>query len=130
LRQAIEYSIEWKKPLYIAKLDIRKAFDRLQHHRIFESLRAYKVDEDILLAIEREYFTPCTSVFQFHGISSADVNITRGVRQGDPSAPMLFATTLDFALADLVTRWNTKGLGWNMFSDSFASHLDEDELIS
>ena len=41
LRQAIEYSIEWEQPLYVAKLDIRKAFDRLQHHRIFESLRAY-----------------------------------------------------------------------------------------
>ena len=93
LRQAIEYSIE-KKPPYVAKLDIRKAFDRLQHHRIFESLRAYRVGEDILLATEREYFTPCTSVFQFHGTSSADVDITRGVRQGDPSAPMFFLQLL------------------------------------
>ena len=126
----MEYSIEWKMPLYVAKLDIRKAFDRLQHHRIFESLRAYNVDGDILLATEREYFTPCTFVFQFHGISSAGVDVTRGVRQGDPSAPMLFATTLDFALADLVTKWSLKGFGWEMFSDNFSRHLDEDELLS
>ena len=129
LRQAIEYSIQWRKPLNVAKLEIRKAFDRLQHHRIFESFRAYKVDEGIL-PTEREDFTPCTSVSQFHGIFSAGVDITRGVRQGDPSAPMLFATTLDFAFADLVTSWGSKGLGWEMFSDSLSRHLGEDELLS
>ena len=48
---------EWNLPLFIASLDLKKAFDRVEHGALFQALRDQGVEEpyiSLLLEIYRE----------------------------------------------------------------------------
>ena len=90
-------------------LDLRKAFDTVNHERLVNKLGAYGLD-GISLALLRSYLQNRKQIFLHSGLSSREAPISVGVPQGSCLGPLLFniyindiakslntATTITFA---------------------------------
>ena len=53
LRLVVEKSLEWGEELWIATLDVEKAFDKVHHSNLFEALVASEIDPHILATLRR-----------------------------------------------------------------------------
>ena len=96
LRQLVEKAVEWRSPhLYVMDGDIKKAYDFTSHKAFAEAARGQGMDEVLILAWLREW-RRMKSVFRLDSeTTSAEIQRTRSLPQGDPAAPMLFNLILD-----------------------------------
>ena len=90
---------EWNLPLWIASLDLRKAFDRVLHRPLFETLRYQNVPEGYIHLLAALYKQQKGSV---DGKQLFDID--RGVKQGDTLSAMLFNAAIEEAFC----RWKLK----------------------
>jgi hypothetical protein len=113
LRWAVERSREWQLPLYVAKLDFKKAFDSLSQASLEKTLVDAGVDQDVVLSILEEISEVHVS-FTFQGVTSKPLLLLTGVPQGDPSSPLYFCSTVDRLVKPLVSKWKQAGLGFTL----------------
>ena len=95
---------EWQILLFIASLDLRKAFDRVLHSSIFEALRQPDIHENeiaLLKVLHAEQRGTANG--------SRFFRIARGVKQGDNLSLALFNATIEMVFR----RWKccTQGMG-------------------
>jgi hypothetical protein len=114
LRAIVEKSAEWGEELWVATLDVEKAFDRVHHASLFESLMAGRADVTVVGALRRLYSDMSASVVIWQGQESRNIPIQRGVRQGDPLSPLLFNLVLKQVLAEVTIIWRRRGYGTNV----------------
>ncbi len=95
------------KPLCVAFLDVRKAFDSVSHDTILLAASRLGVPRPLLTYL-RELYTGSSTVFQVDGKTSEPVRTNRGVKQGDPLSSYLFCAVIDWAIASLD---NSKDIG-------------------
>ena len=88
----ISRCIEFPVPLWIAGVDLKKAFDRIQHIVLFDVLRQQGIDEGSLSLLKLLY------KHQYGVISDHSFFIFRGLRQGGVLSPILFNATLKLAM--------------------------------
>ena len=116
----------WGRKLVCLKLDVSKAFDRVLHsaiERLERALGSHGVPEDLICAVVKGYKN-LTSTFRLDArVVSGEVPISRGVRQGSPLSPFLFAVVLNTVLEELTAKWSKKGWGLKLDLDSLISHL-------
>ena len=89
--------IEFNVPIWIMTIDLRKAFDRVDHTALFRALRS-QMDSGHVALLELLYKT------QYGNVGEHRFPITRGVRQGDVLSPVLFNAVLECAMA----KWKSK----------------------
>ena len=89
LRIVIGKLLEKHKKVYICFIDYKKAFDRVYHAKLLETLKKLEIDGKDLNLIMNLYWQQTASIKTDDGQSSI-FNIKRGVRQGCVLSPNLF----------------------------------------
>ena len=111
------YYNDFNSPVAACFLDASKAFDRVNHWRLFQKL----LDRDVPLSIVRIllYWYRHQDVCVRWGKSTSDsFRVTNGVRQGSLISPKLFSLYVD----DLSERLNSSNIGC-FINDVCTNHL-------
>ena len=105
INQIIEKSNKFNLPLCIAYIDYEKAFDSVEHNVIFQALRNIDINETYINIIE-DIYNEAEAKVHIEKQESEEINILRGVRQGDPISPKLFTAAIQevFKNSDLELR--------------------------
>ena len=126
INELIEKSREFHLPLIIAFVDYEKAFDSIEIDRVWTALRQQGVHEKIVMMLQHIY-SVARSEF-FIGNDSIEVNIERGVRQGDAISPSLFTACLREVMRSL--DWDQFGINIDGQYLSYLAFADDIALIS
>ena len=94
------------KPVSIVLLDWEKAFDRIDHGRLLESMRRLDIPANIYNIIGDIYATPKFKVSSDEGTSDFFIQQSR-IRQGCPLSPYLFILVMSVMFADIKKRLKT-----------------------
>ena len=117
LRMLAEKAEECGEILWVASLDMEKAFDKVLKSSVMQCLQGAEVDCHILHVIWRIYEKQRAFVFVDQGTVSQFFNIVCGVRQGDPLSPLLFNNVTRVLFCELKEKWQRKGWGSIVGSD-------------
>ena len=94
LRMLMSKCREYKQPLYMAFVDLKKAYDSIHRDALWRILRAYGVD-DKLVELLMDLHTGTQAAVKLAGKLSGWFDIECGVRQGCVIAPLLFNVFFD-----------------------------------
>jgi ribonuclease HI len=73
----------------IIALDQEKAYDKIRHDYLWETLKAFNLPDQFIKTIKSLYLNATTRV-AINGILSKPFKVTRGIRQGDPISCSIF----------------------------------------
>ncbi|KAL3675865.1 hypothetical protein R1sor_025813 [Riccia sorocarpa] len=90
LRLAQEWAQVSDQNCIFIKLDFMKAYDRIAHGYLWDTLRAMGIGQDTLERI-RGLVEGGSAVVHVNGLFTKEIELQQGVRQGCPLAPLLFA---------------------------------------
>ena len=89
LRQVTDYFTNRYSNVYIASLDASKAFDRVNHFKLFTTLIQKGLPKCFVYVLY-EWYTKLFVVVRWNDWDSAPLKICSGVRQGEILSPVLF----------------------------------------
>ena len=119
----------------IIALDQEKAYDKISHKYLWQTLKKFNIPEEYVKIIRSLYEHAQTTVI-LNGELSEPFNITRGVRQGDPLSCLLFNLAIE-PLSQMLHNSTLQGfqiqgmeenLKVSLFADDttvFLSHTDK-----
>ena len=84
----------------LVMLDNTKAFDRLQHGFMFDTLAAFNLPKGLIDAVRTLYNGAQTKV-KLNGVTGSEFDNTSGVKQGCPLSPYLFLIVMTVLFHDL-----------------------------
>jgi len=99
MQQAIESLERSGSKGAIIAIDFRKAFDTIDHEYIWACLESAGLHRSFIAAVRTLYANAESAVIN-HGTTTKYFSLSRGCRQGDPIAPLLFV----IALAPLIRK--------------------------
>ena len=125
VRQVQERFLAKGKDLWLAFVDLEKAFDRVPRDVLWWALRSAGVDEWLVSVIKAMYCGASTSV-KLQGCESSEFEVKVGVHQGSVLSPLLFIIVLE----ELSKNFKV-GLPWELlYADDLALIAEtEEELI-
>ena len=94
LRQVMEKAVEKRRELFVAFIDLEKAYDKVNRVKLWEALRQAQVGEGLLKAIQYLYVN-CEAREKVGGKHTEWFEVKQGVRQGCTLSPWLFNVFLD-----------------------------------
>jgi hypothetical protein len=124
VRQLQEKYLAKKKDLWMAFVDLEKAFDRVPREVLWWALRSLGVDEWIIGVIKAMYEDATTSV-KINGRVSKEFKVRVGVHQGSVLSPLLFIIVLE-----ALSRNFKGGLPMELlYADDLALIAETEELL-
>lgn len=105
------------KPLYIAFIDIKKAFDTVWFNGLWFKLQQLGL-EGRVLRLYMDWYSQSHSAVQFSDSISQYFQVTQGVKQGAVSSPIFYSLFVD----DLVSKINELNTGYHL-NDLFVNIL-------
>jgi len=124
VRQVQEKYIGKKKDLWMAFIDLEKAFDRVPREVIWWALRELGVEEHIVSVIQVMYSKACTTVKLGAG-ESKDFDVKVGVHQGSVLSPLLF-----IAVMEAISRKFRHGLPFELlYADDLVIMAESEEAL-
>ena len=78
-----------KEEIFLAFLDMEKAYNQVNRKKLFEVMRCYEVHEKLVRLIERIYHGSMVK-FELEKVTTEWCKIDSGVRQGCPLSPLFF----------------------------------------
>jgi len=100
LRSTIDYFRDRGSTIYAASLDIRKAFDRVNHLKLFESLKNTGLPSCILIILIN-WYSKLTVAVRWKNALSTSFGVSCGVRQGNSLSPSIFNVFMDLFIFKL-----------------------------
>ena len=78
----------------IIALDQEKAYDKIDHHYLLETLKKFWLPDKFIRTVHSLYQNAETAVI-INGVVSSPFKVTRGVRQGNPLSCLLFNLAIE-----------------------------------
>ena len=100
VRTTIDYFIDRGSTIYAASLDISKAFDRVNHLKLFESLSRTGLPSWILVILIN-WYGKLSVVVRWKSALSQSFRVSCGVRQGSSLSPSIFNVLMDLFIIKL-----------------------------
>ena len=101
----------------MSAVDFKKAFDTIDHNKLWQALHRQGVPPQYIHLLESLYSQQAATVKTDK--SSRHFHIERGVKQGDPLSALLFNALLEDIFRQLKQRWSTHKHGVPL------GHLDQ-----
>ena len=124
-RILMEKHIENNKDVYHNFIDFKKAFDRVWHKGLWQSMYNFGISQDIIEIIESLY-SSSTSAVLINNVTGSFFNTTVGVRQGCLLSPVLFNIFLEQIMINTLDEYtSTISIGGQKISNlRFADDID------
>ena len=129
LRLMVEKAREYRKDrrLYIAFIDLRAAFDTVDHGSLWKILHLLGTPEKISTLFRRMY-DGATSSVRINGKVSEPFTINSGVRQGCVAAPDLFNCIIDYLMTKVSER--VPGVSFGSYHLADLEYADDTALFT
>ena len=109
--------------LFVAFLDITKAYDRVNRTILWQKLRLMGIPEKIIRILIEAYRHP-RGIIRFHGVETKEQEMPIGLKQGCVLSPLLFA----LFIADLAWSLQASGLGADLGEEKLPILLFADDM--
>ncbi|KAE9412324.1 hypothetical protein Angca_003855, partial [Angiostrongylus cantonensis] len=99
LTRLIEVWQKYKRPLRLTFIDLQKAFDSIEIEAVIVAFCSQGVSTQYIKILRELYNNLTTKISPFY--NDINVDVKRGVRQGDTISPKLFTATLQNVMRTL-----------------------------
>ena len=127
MKQIIDFYTHNSSPVYLCFMDLSKAFDMVNHEKLFEVLQKRGIDF-VISRILKIWYTTQRFMVKWGPVISKPFKSTNGTRQGSILSPYLFNVYID----DLSHKLKASGVGCHINNVCF-NHLfyaDDSVLIA
>ena len=128
LLQAAELSREWQKEIVVVQLDVKKAFDHVDHRAAFKTMKLQGVSLFSIALIAAIWNGSCIKA-RLGMVSSNKVRMSRGLSQGAPESLVIFTLIMELVLQDLMKSWMTRKLAWRLDDFALAAICYADDVV-
>ena len=138
IQDVISYANEKKLPLAVISVDQLKAFDRVAHEFLFESLERFGFGPDFIRWIKTIYNSVSSSV-KTNGWLTSSITLERGLRQGCALSMPLYVLTAETMATKIRENSKIRGLQppasqeelkLSQYADDTTLLLTDDESIT
>ena len=121
----------------IVALDQEKAYDKIDHDYLWDTLRSFNLPEPFIKTIRELYLSASTTI-AVNGILSKPFKVRRGIRQGDPLSCPLFDLAIEPLACMIRNDVGLKGIEIpgldhpikaNFFADDTCLYLSKDDSL-
>ena len=121
-------SREWQKEIVVVQLDVKKAFDHVDHRTAFKAMKLQGVNLFSMVLIVAIWNGSCMKA-RLVTVSSNNVRMSRGLSQGPPESPVIFTMIMELVLRDLIKSWITRKLAWRLDDFALAAICCADDVM-
>jgi len=115
LRLLSELHWEFDRPLHVAYVDLKSAFDSVDRQALWKAFRGINMPQ-VLLKLTEDLHTGKTSQVSLGGLMSDSFSTSSGVHQGCILAPAIFCRATDWTM-ERTAREAGAHVGNNLYSD-------------
>ena len=128
LFKAAELSREWQREIVVVQLDVKKAFDYVDHRAAFKAMKLQGVSLFSMALIAAIWSGSCRKAF-LGTVTSNKVQMSRGLPQGALESPVILTMIMELVLKDLIKSWISRKLAWSLDDNTLAAICYADDVV-